>query len=575
MKVLLVHPDDSPVNGVWSRSQWDLVIDLGWAGEAAYREWERKLGCSVRGFYGFGEGPADFRRIAEILSPGLGILVDEHGLDWWEILAPLRIVEMLQAVIVKRVARDADGAELVGTRAHPLAELLGRAVGRGVQWIETRNDSPLTRGLRRFGVAMSRQSPGQILQVVLDKWDMDFRLRARIALTSAPARHAQVLLPSSYSNVTKTLNAYAKLLPESRFLLVTTRKSGAVKVVAANVRSRSLAGFAPTTISESTRKEVRGLEERWATIGEGPLRSNEELGWAKEGGWFREIGRSFEQWLRVRDAWSNVLAREQISAVLCGDENNPMNRIPVLLARERKLPTVHCNHGALNVLLPLRAPACDTYLAMGEMEQDFMERTFSAGSARIEQGAPEVASSSRSPGTAEQSGSIVLFSEQYELTQGRTRIFYEEVLPPLCAIAREHGRRLKVKLHPFESVASRRRIVDAVLQPADREIVDLVKGALTEELLADTWFAVTVESSVSVDCAIRGIPCFLCSWFIAPLVGYGKQFLRYGAARSLESPQDIASIPQLLREFEMTPAVQRKLCNPIEAGRLEKLLQGA
>jgi len=246
----------------------------------------------------------------------------------------------------------------------------------------------------------------------------------------------------------------------------------------------------------------------------------------------------------------------------------------VLLARERKLPTVHCDHGALNVLLPLRKPACDTYLVKGGMERDFMERTF-AGASRIEQGAPEAGTSGRSRDTSQEAGSVVLFSEQYELIEGRTRILYDDVLPRLCVIARKHGRRVKVKLHPFESAASRRRIVRSVLRAEDREIVDVVQGALTDELLADIWFAVVVESSVAVDCAIRGIPCFLCSWFITPLVGYGEQFLRYGAARGLDSPQEIVRIPEMLRDFEISPEVQRRLWKPIEARRLEKLLQGS
>jgi len=152
---------------------------------------------------------------------------------------------------------------------------------------------------------------------------------------------------------------------------------------------------------------------------------------------------------------------------------------------------------------------------------------------------------------------------------------YEEALPPLCVIAREHGRRVKIKLHPFESAASRRRILTAVLRAAERDVVDVVQGALTEEFMADIWFAVTVESSVSVDCAIRGIPCFLCNWFTTPLVGYGKQFVRYGAARSLESPQEIARIPEMLQDFEITPEVQRRLWNPIEAARLGALLQSS
>jgi hypothetical protein len=132
-----------------------------------------------------------------------------------------------------------------------------------------------------------------------------------------------------------------------------------------------------------------------------------------------------------------------------------------------------------------------------------------------------------------------------------------------------------IKLHPFESAPVRQRLLEEVLSAEDREAVDLVRGPLTGELLVNIWFAVTVESSVSVDCAIRGIPCFLCSWFVTPVAGYAKQFVKYGAARALDSPREIARIPEMLENFEITPEVQHKLWHPIKAARLERLLQSA
>lgn len=578
MKVLLIHPLDSPLAGAWSRSHWDLVLDLGWAGEAVYAEWEQKLHCPVRSFYGFGKGAEDLGTIAELLKPGVGVLVDEFGLDWWEILAPLRLMEMLELVILERVVPELQGAELIGTRPHALAALLGKAVGQRVLWMEPPKQSAFMHRIGRMRSAASLLSPGQLLQVALDKWDMDFRLRARFLSRAATSANPAVLLPSSYSNVTRMLNAYAKLLPERRFVLVTTRRTGSIPGLASglaeNVQRRSLAGYAPVALSDSTRREANGLEDRWNGMQAGPLRANAELRWAQQNGWFRNLGGSFRGWLRVRDAWRDVLRKERISAVLCGDENNPMNRIPVLLARRARLTTIHCDHGALDGLLALRQPASTRYLVKGEMELDFLRRTTGIRMDQMEQGAPGAVPALRaSPDRAR--SSIVFFSEQHELTHGRTPILYQEILPRLCCVARENGRRVKVKLHPFESATSRRKMISAVLPPADRELVDLVQGALTDELLADTWFAVTVESSVSVDCAIRGIPCFLCRWFIQPLVGYGDQFLKYGAARALKTPDDIARIPEMLRGFEVTPEVQRNLWNPVEAGRLETLLQGS
>jgi hypothetical protein len=410
-----------------------------------------------------------------------------------------------------------------------------------------------------------------MLQVALDKWDMDHRVRSLVADRRKIATDEAVLLPSGYENVTKILNSYAQVLPERRFLLVTTRKSGEMRQRAANVDTAPLSAFARSRPSDATPKEARSLEEAWKRLERG-LEGSEQIAAGCGVEWFRDIGESFERWLRIRDAWLGILKTERICAVLCGDENSPTNRIPVLLAREKKLPTVHCDHGALNALLPLRSPACGTYIVKGEMERDYMARTFRVDGGRIEVGAP---TGPAGPTRQVDRGAIVFFSEEYELTQGRARILYEEILPPLCAIARCRQKRVIVKLHPFESTSLRQNLLKAVLSAEDGALVDLVHGSLTPELLSNVWFAVAVESSVSVDCAIRGIPCFLCNWFVTPVAGYGEQFVKYGAARALKSPQEIARIPEMLQGFGITPEIQHRLWYPIEAARLESLLRGA
>ena len=571
MKVLLVHPEDSPLGRVWPQSRWDFVIDLGWAGSFAYAEWTRRMGCPVRGFWSYARGPEDFQQVGEILKPFLGVLVDAQGLDWWEILAPLRIHEMLQLVVVRHALRDLGPVELVGTRLHPIASLFGNVAGQEVRYIGTGRESAAGRRWRNLRTSVRRLSLPQILQVALDKWDTDYRLRSGVTPRRKIAEDGAVLLPSGYENVTRILNSYAQVLPERRFLLVTTRKSGETQRSSKNVDTAPLSAFARSQSSDATRREMRSLEEGWKSLAR-TLEGSEQLAAVNGPEKFRDIGQSFGQWLRIRDAWREVLRIERICAVLCGDENSPTNRIPVLLAREKGLPTAHCDHGALNALLSLRSPACGAYVVKGEMERDYMARISRFDGRRIEVGAP---AGTVSPARPADRDTIVFFSEEYELTQGRSRILYQEILPPLCMIGRSHGKRVIVKLHPFESFSLRKDLVRAVLSPEDGELVDLVHGSLTPELMETIWFAVTVESSVSVDCAIRGIPCFLCGWFVTPVAGYGEQFVKYGAAQALQSPLDIAGIPEMLQGFEVTPEVQRKLWNPIEAAGLESLLGGS
>ncbi len=588
MSVLIVHPDDSPIDdspindspisGPWSRERWDFILDIGWAGKQTYARWEQQAGCPVRGFYSYAEGPADFLRIAETLKSARGFLVDGAGLDWWEILAPLQVMEMLQLALAKRVLGELGSAELVGTRPHPVAALLSRLSGRAIRYWREGDPGGWSGHLQRLQTAVSVLSPPQLLQAGLDKWDAAYRFRGRFSLPGSARTKGALLLPSSYANVTRVLNAYAQLIPEQQCLLVTTRMGGNMAGLAPNVLTKSLAGFAEFRMKESTRKELRGLERDWTRLQAGPLHDQEDLAWAARMGWFQSIGTSLERWLRLRDAWGSVLDREQIGSVLCGDENNATNRIPVLLAAQRRLPTVHCDHGALNVLLPLRSPACDTYLVKGEMERDYMARSAFLGPSflgpsRMVVGAPFSFETPAQPERTPDSRRIVFFSEQLELTFGRTRILYEQLLPRLCELARRHGRRVVVKLHPFESLARRSALLTAVLCAQDRVLVDLAHGPLSEDLLRKTWFALTVESSVSVDCAIRGIPCFLCRWFATPLTGYDQQLVRHGAAQSLETPEDVMRIPEMLEGFVVTPEVRRGLWSPLPPGKLRTLLR--
>jgi hypothetical protein len=59
------------------------------------------------------------------------------------------------------------------------------------------------------------------------------------------------------------------------------------------------------------------------------------------------------------------------------------------------------------------------------------------------------------------------------------------------------------------------------------------------------------------------------------VVGHAKQFVKYGAVRALDSPREIARIPEMLGSFDITPEVQHKLRCPTKAARLESLRQGA
>ena len=68
--------------------------------------------------------------------------------------------------------------------------------------------------------------PAQLLQILGDKYDAGYRLRRLGSARPKKSQRPVILLPSAYVNVSRTELQYAAMLPDSDFLLVTTRRSG-------------------------------------------------------------------------------------------------------------------------------------------------------------------------------------------------------------------------------------------------------------------------------------------------------------------------------------------------------------
>jgi hypothetical protein len=572
MKVLLLHPEDLPFAGVWTRHSWDLILDLGWGGTDCYERWSERGRSPVRSLRQYARPVEDCAQLREIFSEASGILLDAMGLDWWDLLAPEEYERVLLLLLLGRLRDEVgDGAEFCASRPHALVNLLANLLGRAIPVLEAGRSGAGER-VRRRVQALRTLKWNTLAEVAFDKFDSDYRLRRWVARVPSASARGPVLLPSAYGNVSRVQAAYARLLPEQEFLLVSTRRSGKLHSPPPNVRQCSLAAFARAA-ARGRRQELRELNSKWVRLRRS-CESKQGIGPVLRAGIFDGLPRWFAPGLGFRDTWDRVLDQQRIGAVLCADENNTWTRLPVLLARRRNLPTVFCAHGALDITLLLRGPVSDTYLVKGEMEHDFVTRTCRVPQERVLTGAPvataPVTTSSAEVSTAE---NIVFFSEQYELYAGRTEQLYREVLPVLCGLAREHGKRVVVKLHPFESLRARSELVRSIVSASDYKELSVTAEPMSQEFLRRAWCALTVESSVAVECALAGVPSFLCHWFDPRLCGYGAQYARFGAVHLLRAPANLRQIPELLQPARERVAV-RRLLQPMDVERLQQAFAG-
>jgi len=204
------------------------------------------------------------------------------------------------------------------------------------------------------------------------------------------------------------------------------------------------------------------------------------------------------------------------------------------------------------------------------MEEDYLLRVCGLPHDKVEIGAPsqsDVGSVQTNHGSH-----IVFFSESYEVGDGRAKDFYRDVLPRLANLAISEGRELVVKLHPAESASERHQMIRQLLRPEQLRITRLVTGRLQEDLFQHTWFAVTVLSTITTECAVRGIPCFLCKWLESWPYGYIEQFDKFGVGIRLDRPEEISDIPQRLSRNVSGPEIQKNCWQPIAPARLKHLL---
>ncbi len=578
MRVLLLHPDDN-FHGSWKRQHWDSVIDLGRAPKSFYDQWSATLGCPVFSVFDLAVEVADLQIWRRLLELGVGQVVDGFGIDWWDVISLMLQPELQDVRLALRLAEKLSGCRtLVVSRPSVTAEVLRLQLRIPLQVLHGGLRKRLVRSVLRRGNALANLSFEQLRQVVYDKYDPHYRWRRKFA--GSPAQSVNwkskwrsesepvVLLPSAYSNVTKTALSYARILPEQKFLLVLARESGAVSPVPANVETTRLAGFATQGCD---RHELQKLENCWKkteqSLQEHPVfRLPVQIGILKKG----------PRWLRwglaVRDAWVQVFETRSVAGCLSADDSNPYTRIPLLLAEQRGISAVACHHGALDCRMAFKNLRFSSYLAKGEMERDYLERTCGVDGGRIRIGAAAAAGQENASLWSEDAPWIVFFTEPYEIDLWRVEAIYREVLPRLCAAARGSGKTVVLKLHPFESARQRRRLVKRTLNERDRKLVSVTNAPLSGEILRNTWCAVTVESTVAFECASHGIPAFLCGWLRHAYFGYAPQYVRFGAGRMLESADGLLRISDMLSAAKPGPDSARRLVQAISPEALSEVL---
>lgn len=570
MRVLLLHPEDLPDQGTWNRERWDLVVDLGFAGSETYADWSRTLNSRVLSIHQFAGQTEGYRWVNQIFERGRGRLLDRIGLDWWEILAMESYQDLHTLYLFRQLQKEVcvGRVELVASRPHRVTRIAQQAFGGTLRYFEQAEENVIHRTIRALRSARKLQF-AQIVEIAFDKWDSGYQLRRHFAGHGrAKVTEPFVLLPSAYSNVTRSVLAYASLLPDRKFLLIATRRNAVPVKIPSNVTVGFLAAYVGH--EKTTHEEGRALKDVWQAVTSRLQSEDDEFRCAANAGIWDYLPAHLEHGLQLREAWSSVLKSEKVTGVLCGDDLNYHTRLPLLLAQKQGLNAVYCSHGALDSGFFFKKALADSFLVKGEMEREYLVRAAAVEQERIFVGAP--ANRRYVPTDSRTRESIVFFSQPYEVSGGRAESIYRELVPRLHSVAHASGRRLIIKLHPFESKRERQALVDSALASVVSNEVEIVDGAPPEQVMSGAWCGVTVDSSVAVECAVNDIPFFLCGWLDFTGDGYLQQFARFGVAQVLNSADDIERIPQMVSDFRPDPAKLQRIWHEADSSQLDEIV---
>ena len=561
-KVLLLHPDDQNPR----KPDWNLIVDLGRAPASTYDEWSQQAGCRVMSLFDLTKGVDDLRLTRELLDLGLGEVVDRFGIDWWDVLVQSIVPQIQQLILIRRLAAlIPPGADLYSTRQHFLARALQVLIG-GKLVIVQGGRHRLGRAVTHYVNALQQLDLTQLTQVIQDKFDSEHAVRRRLArraTTSGPV----VLLPSAYVNVSRTAVAYAEMLPNVQFLLLLARKNGRLPTVPANVRSASLDGYFPGI----DKSEQHSLKQAIGCLRLKLASSVLEFEMADASGLLTSLEARLSWGIAVRNAWNSVFESEAITACLCADDSNPYSRVPLILAKNRGIPALACHHGAMDSRMAIKKKHADFYLAKSEMERDYLARVCQVPGENIVTGAPQPPKA-LGLATNRMPSWLVVFTEPYHALGWHTGEIYRDLLPRLAALAEACRLELVFKLHPFESERGHRRILRRYLRMKAARETRVITGQTPPELWQNAACALTVQSTVALECAMRGVPLFLCGWLADSCAGYVQQYERFGVGRVLRSVEELDQIPRCIA----SQAIQQPygLTETLDPKTLRHLLEG-
>ncbi|MGE5112258.1 MAG: hypothetical protein ACM3JB_15445 [Acidobacteriaceae bacterium] len=203
---------------------------------------------------------------------------------------------------------------------------------------------------------------------------------------------------------------------------------------------------------------------------------------------------------------------EEMNPELLVVGNAAWERVLLLQANSRRVPTILLQHGLVHHTLAVADQPVGSFLVRGEFFRQQLCPALRQKSTVLNCASDRIPSPER-----KSDGSIIYLTAPYHQLTGYHPVDLEDILRALLVSAVETKRPLVIRVHPLDSVFHYRELVKRLLEQTNlRPEVLYSQGPGLEEALRNSSVAVLHFSTVFLDCIRLGIPIVSFDWHSFP-----------------------------------------------------------
>jgi len=329
MNILIIDPKDNPLDHKLIEMEWDLIIDLAWSTPDFIELLSSKHSCRVIQIDQYFNNQETLIEMATIKQSLLGKVVDSHGINWSDILAPYISTITKNIMRVYQLNKMIDkNDEIFFTRENLVYKFLKRKKMYILKKSYAQNPvSKFLYSIKSFFIGIRNLDLIQFIWVLANRLDPFFSVRSVIFRKRIINNPQMILAPIPFINVGNLIHKIAKYNHDFNFTFIYEGLFFNQSHIGQNINNSFIYAYIPkrqeiTNESYELKKQLVNHALKYL--------SEKEINREAVLDGLESSFQNLSQGLLLREAIVKIIKKYKPHAVLSGDENNMFGRISII-----------------------------------------------------------------------------------------------------------------------------------------------------------------------------------------------------------------------------------------------------